>query len=149
MTSIGTLFAFSLVCLGVIVVRRTLPDAPRGFRTPLVPWVPAAGVICCVSMMLFLPADTWIRLVMWMVIGFDIYIGYGIRHSHIGGGTVKRHGQTILNIVGAFTSLLCVITALWHQQTAGWQADRTMLWIASIFGVAHLFFFIVRGFVRK
>jgi len=73
MTSIGTLFAFSLVCLGVIVVRRTQPNAPRGFKTPFVPWVPAAGLVCCIGMMLFLPAETWIRLVMWMLIGIDIY----------------------------------------------------------------------------
>lgn len=149
MTSIGTLFAFALVCLGVIVVRRTQPDAPRGFKTPLVPYIPAAGVVCCVGMMLFLPADTWIRLVMWMVIGIDIYSFYGIRHSHIGGGTVRRHGQTILSSVGAFVSLLCVITGFWHQQTVGWQADHTMLWIAVVFGVGHIFFFLIRGFSER
>lgn len=146
MTSIGTLFAFALVCLGVIVVRRTQPDAPRGFKTPLVPYIPAAGVVCCVGMMLFLPADTWIRLVMWMVIGIDIYSFYGIRHSIVGGGTNHRHGQTILSGIGVFISLLCVITGFWHQQTVGWQADRTMLWIAVIFGVVHIFFFLIRGF---
>lgn len=149
MTSIGTLFAFALVCLGVIVVRRTQPDAPRGFKTPLVPYVPAAGVVCCVAMMLFLPADTWIRLVMWMVLGVDIYSFYGLRHSVIGGGTVRRHGQTILSGIGVFISLLCIITGLWHQQTVGWEADRTMLWIAVVFGVSHIFFFLVRGFTAK
>ena len=149
MTSIGTLFAFALVCLGVIVVRRTQPDAPRSFKTPLVPYVPAAGVVCCVAMMLFLPADTWIRLVMWMVLGIDIYSFYGLRHSKIGGGTVRRHGQTILSAIGGFISLLCVITGFWHQQTVGWHEDRTMLWIAVIFGVSHIFFFLVRGFAAK
>ena len=149
MTSIGTLFAFALVCLGVIVVRRTQPDAPRSFKTPLVPYVPAAGVVCCVAMMLFLPADTWIRLVMWMVLGIDIYSYYGLRHSKIGGGTVRRHGQTILSAIGGFISLLCVITGFWHQQTVGWHEDRTMLWIAVIFGVSHIFFFLVRGFAAK
>ena len=149
MTSIGTLFAFALVCLGVIVVRRTQPDAPRSFKTPLVPYVPAAGVVCCVAMMLFLPADTWIRLVMWMVLGIDIYSYYGLRHSKIGGGTVRRHGQTILSAIGGFISLLCVITGFWHQQTVGWHEDRTMLWISVIFGVSHIFFFLVRGFAAK
>lgn len=147
MTSIGTLFAFALVCLGVIVVRRTQPKAPRGFKTPFVPWVPAAGVLCCVSMMLFLPADTWIRLVMWMLIGLDIYSAYGVTHSVIGGGTKQRHGQTVLNIIGGFIGVLCVITGFWHQQTLGWNADTTLFWIATIFGLAHIFFFIVRGFV--
>ena len=149
MTSIGTLFAFALVCLGVIVVRRTQPDAPRSFKTPLVPYIPAAGVVCCVAMMLFLPADTWIRLVMWMVLGIDVYSFYGLRHSKIGGGTVRRHGQTILSAIGVFVSLLCVITGLWHQQTVGWSADKTMLWIAVGFGVGHIFFFLVRGFTAK
>lgn len=146
MTSIGTLFAFSLVCLGVIVVRRTQPDAPRGFKTPLVPYIPAAGVVCCVGMMLFLPADTWIRLVVWMVIGIDIYSYYGVKHSTIGGGTVRRHGQSILSAVGVFVSLLCVITGFWHQQTVGWSEDKTMLWIAVVFGTFHIFFFLIRGF---
>lgn len=149
MTSIGTLFAFALVCLGVIVVRRTQPNAPRSFKTPFVPWVPAAGVLCCVSMMLFLPADTWIRLVMWMLIGLDIYSSYGITHSTNGGGSKQRHGQTILNVIGAFIAVLCVITAFWHQQTLGWEADKTMFWIAIVFGLGHIFYYTIRGFVLK
>ncbi len=146
MTSIGTLFAFSLVCLGVIVVRRTQPNAPRGFKTPFVPWVPAAGLVCCIGMMLFLPAETWIRLVMWMLIGIDIYSFYGIKHSVIGGGSVRRHGQTILSCIGVFVAFLCIVTGFWHQQTVGWHESQLMLWIASVFGVAHIFFFLVRGF---
>ena len=149
MTSIGTLFAFALVCLGVIVVRRTQPNAPRSFKTPFVPWVPAAGVLCCVSMMLFLPADTWIRLVMWMLIGLDIYSSYGITHSTNGGGSKQRHGQTILNVIGAFIAVLCVITAFWHQQTLGWEADKTMFWIAIIFGLGHMFYYTIRGFILR
>lgn len=146
MTSIGTLFAFSLVCLGVIVVRRTQPNAPRGFKTPFVPWVPAAGLVCCIGMMLFLPAETWIRLVMWMLIGIDIYSFYGIKHSVIGGGSVRRHGQTILSCIGVFVAFLCIVTGFWHQQTVGWHESHLMLWIASVFGVAHIFVFLVRGF---
>lgn len=146
MTSIGTLFAFALVCIGVIVVRRTQPNAPRGFKTPLVPYVPAAGVVCCVGMMIFLPADTWIRLVMWMLIGIDVYTFYGVRHSVAGGGTVRRHGQSILSVLGVFIGLLCVMTGFWHQQTVGWQENHVLLWVAVIFGVAHIFFFLVRGF---
>lgn len=149
MTSIGTLFAFSLVCLGVIVVRRTQPNAPRSFKTPFVPWVPAAGLVCCIGMMLFLPAETWIRLVMWMLIGIDIYSFYGIKHSVIGGGSVRRHGQTILSCIGVFVAFLCIVTGFWHQQTVGWHESHLMLWIASIFGVAHIFFFLVRGFKRS
>lgn len=146
MTSIGTLLAFSLVCLGVIVVRRTQPNAPRSFKTPFVPWIPATGVLCCVSMMLFLPADTWIRLVMWMLIGLDVYSSYGVRHSHIGGGTDRRHGQTVLNAIAIFVAVLCIITALWHQQTLGWEADKTLFWIGTLFGLIHIFYYLVRSF---
>lgn len=145
MTSIGTLFAFSLVCLGVIVVRRTQPDAPRGFKTPFVPWIPSAGVVCCVGMMLFLPAETWIRLVIWMIIGLDIYSFYGVKHSIVGGGSVRRHGQSILSCIGVFISILCIITGFWHQQTVGWHENRILMWTAVIFGVVHIFFYLVRG----
>lgn len=148
MTSIGTLFAFSLVCLGVIVVRKTQPHAPRSFKTPWVPYIPAAGLILCIGMMLFLPAETWIRLVMWMLIGIDIYSYYGIKHSTIGGGTIRRHGQTILSAIGGFIGFLCVLTGFWHQQTVGWGESHLMLWIASLFGVGHIFFFLVRGFIK-
>lgn len=148
MTSIGTLFAFSLVCLGVIVVRKTQPHAPRSFKTPWVPYIPAAGLILCIGMMLFLPAETWIRLVMWMLIGIDIYSYYGIKHSTIGGGTIRRHGQTILSAIGVFIGFLCVLTGFWHQQTVGWGESHLMLWIASLFGVVHIFFFLVRGFIK-
>lgn len=147
MTSIGTLLAFSLVCIGVIVVRHTQPNAPRSFKTPFVPWVPAAGVVCCVSMMLFLPADTWIRLVMWMLIGLDIYSFYGIRHSVAAKGQTHRKGQSVLSGIGVFIAILCVITGFWHQQTLGWNASTLMFWIAVLFGIAHIFFYLVRGFM--
>ena len=73
MTSIGTLFAFILVCIGVIVLRKAQPDLPRAFKTPWVPLVPILGVLTCLFMMVFLPADTWIRLIVWMLVGFDIF----------------------------------------------------------------------------
>jgi APA family basic amino acid/polyamine antiporter len=81
LVNIGTLLAFVLVCLGVLILRKTRPDLARPFRTPLVPLVPILGVLCCIGLMLTLPADTWIRLLVWLVIGFVIYFGYGRRHS--------------------------------------------------------------------
>lgn len=83
MTSIGTLLAFTLVCAGILVVRKTMPDAPRAFKTPFVPAVPILGILTCLCMMCFLPADTWIRLVLWMLIGLDVYASYGIRHCKL------------------------------------------------------------------
>jgi APA family basic amino acid/polyamine antiporter len=84
MTSIGTLFAFVLVCIGIIVLRRTDPDLHRPFRTPLVPLVPILGVLTCFGMMAFLPLDTWIRLIVWLAIGFVIYFTYSRKHSKLG-----------------------------------------------------------------
>ena len=83
MTSIGTLLAFVLVCIGVILMRKNLPELPRGFRTPLVPLVPILGVVACLAMMIGLPLDTWARLVIWMALGFVIYFVYGKKHSKL------------------------------------------------------------------
>ena len=83
MTSIGTLFAFTLVCAAVLIVRKSMPDVHRAFKTPFVPTVPILGILTCLCMMLFLPADTWIRLVLWMLIGLDVYACYGVKHSKL------------------------------------------------------------------
>lgn len=149
MTSIGTLFAFTLVCAGIIVVRRTQPDAPRGFSCPFVPFVPALGIMFCVGMMLFLPADTWIRLVVWMLIGLDVYSAYGVRHSLLGGGSERRHGQTLLSVLGVLTAFLCIVTGFWHQMTAGWDSDRTLFVIAVLFGLGHIGYYCVRFSLKR
>jgi len=81
MTSIGTLFAFVLVCIGILVLRKTHPDLPRPFRTPLVPLIPILGVLTCFGMMASLPADTWIRLIAWMAVGVLIYYFYSRFHA--------------------------------------------------------------------
>jgi len=86
MVSIGTLFAFVLVCVGVWVMRVKMPDAPRSFKTPLVPLVPILGIGTCLFMMVFLPADTWIRLFVWMAIGIVVYFAYSQHHSHLRNG---------------------------------------------------------------
>jgi len=86
LVSIGTLLAFVIVCAGIIVLRRTKPDIPRPFRTPLVPLVPILGILICLGMMAFLPADTWIRLLVWMALGIVIYFLYGRKHSRVGKG---------------------------------------------------------------
>lgn len=144
MTSIGTLFAFTLVCAGVLVVRRTLPDAPRSFKTPWVPLVPVLGIITCLCMMLFLPADTWIRLVVWMLIGLDIYAVYGIRHSKLEQGVPCRAGRLTLNLTGIVLSVLCVVTGLWHQQTVGWEESKLLLGISFVFAFSHLSYYLVK-----
>jgi APA family basic amino acid/polyamine antiporter len=83
MTNIGTLFAFVLVCGGIIVMRRTNPDVPRSFRTPLVPLVPILGIIANLGLMYGLGLPNWIRLFAWMAIGLLIYFTYSRHHSRI------------------------------------------------------------------
>jgi APA family basic amino acid/polyamine antiporter len=86
--NIGTLFAFFLVNIGVIVLRRTRPDLERGFRVPWVPVVPLIGAALCVYLMTKLSGDTWLRFGAWMLLGIAIYFVYGIRHSRL------RRGDT-------------------------------------------------------
>ena len=83
LVSIGTLLAFSLVCAGVLVLRKTEPNAPRSFRTPWVPVVPVLGVLTCIAQMFFLPAITWLNLSIWMALGFAVYFGYSRKHSKL------------------------------------------------------------------
>ena len=84
LVSIGTLFAFAIVCAGVLVLRVTQPDLQRPFRAPALWLVAPAGVVSAVALMFSLPGDTWIRLAVWMAIGLAIYAGYGRRHSRVG-----------------------------------------------------------------
>jgi len=81
LVSIGTLLAFMIVCIGILIMRKTEPDAPRPFKTPWVPFVPMLGAFVCLIQMLALPTDTWLRLIIWMAIGFVIYFSYGRKHS--------------------------------------------------------------------
>jgi APA family basic amino acid/polyamine antiporter len=83
MTSIGTLFAFILVCIGVWILRRRRPDLPRAFKVPAVPFVSPAGVIICGAMIYGLGWTNWLRLIVWLFIGLIIYFGYGRKHSKV------------------------------------------------------------------
>jgi basic amino acid/polyamine antiporter, APA family len=83
LVNIGTLFAFVLVNIGVIILRRTRPDMERGFRVPFVPVFPIIGVLLCVYLMSKLPVATWLRFVVWLAIGLAIYFVYGRSHSRL------------------------------------------------------------------
>jgi APA family basic amino acid/polyamine antiporter len=83
LTNIGTLFAFVLVCIGIVVLRRREPDRPRAFRTPFVPFVPVLGVLSCAYLMLGLPWITWLRFALWLLVGLAIYFSYGFSRSRL------------------------------------------------------------------
>lgn len=143
MTSIGTLFAFILVCVGVLVLRKTQPNAPRAFRTPLVPLIPVLGVLVCFGMMAFLPFDTWIRLVCWMMIGLDVYLYRGIKNSFLGkelGTTADPKNYTVTALCGAaLTLILAVLTFLHHQDAS--TDDSGLIIFSVIMVVLHTVFY--------
>ena len=86
--SIGTLFAFIIVCAGVIVLRRTRPDLDRPFKVPLFPALPAVGIVFCGALMVSLPGTAWIRFAIWLVAGLLIFFTYGVRKSRVGNGNL-------------------------------------------------------------
>ena len=82
-TNIGTLFAFILVCIGILILRKREPDRPRKFRVPFVPLVPLLGIGMCLFLMTGLPTMTWIRFVLWLAAGLVIYFLYGVHKSRL------------------------------------------------------------------
>jgi APA family basic amino acid/polyamine antiporter len=83
LVNIGTLLAFALVCAGVWILRVKRPELERPFKVPFMPVIPLLGILCCVGLMATLPMDTWLRLLVWLAIGFGIYFGYGKKHSKL------------------------------------------------------------------
>jgi APA family basic amino acid/polyamine antiporter len=83
LTNIGTLFAFMLVCMGVLILRKREPERPRAFRTPWVPLIPLLGIAACLYLMTGLPWITWVRFGAWLVVGLTVYLLYGFRHSRL------------------------------------------------------------------
>lgn len=138
MTSIGTLFAFILVCIGIWVMRRKMPELPRAFKTPMVPLVPIIGIVTCLFMMVFLPMDTWIRLLVWMLIGMDVYLVYGVKNSNLGNGTVYRKGMRVARYTGIVIAGLLIIAGFLNQYVIGFDSERVLLYISVIFGIIHI-----------
>lgn len=91
LVSIGTLFAFIIVCIGVWILRVKQPELARSFKTPWVPFVPLAGILISLLLMVSLPGDTWLRLVVWLLIGFVIYFSYSRHHSRV---QAAQHDKT-------------------------------------------------------
>jgi APA family basic amino acid/polyamine antiporter len=110
LVSIGTLLAFAIVCLGVLVLRVTQPELARPFKTPAVWVVAPAGVVCSVGLMFGLPGDTWLRLAVWLVVGLLIYFLYGMRRGAGQNGADQSRGTLFLNArtwwSGAFAPLI-------------------------------------------
>ncbi|SBS70961.1 amino acid permease [uncultured Microbacterium sp.] len=93
MVNIGTLSAFILVSVGVIVLRRSRPDLPRGFRVPWNPWLPGLSAVICIYLTLNLTVETWLRFIIWLVLGFVVYFAYSRRNSRLGRGARPDHAS--------------------------------------------------------
>jgi APA family basic amino acid/polyamine antiporter len=145
MTSIGTLFAFILVCIGIWVLRVKQPNLERAFRTPLVPLIPILGIVTCLFMMVFLPLDTWIRLIVWMLIGFDLYLFYGLKNSALSDHLPATHARSIriVSRCGLFFVALLTLVAFIHHYTAV-ESDWGLFIFSLVFAAVHLVLFLMR-----
>lgn len=152
MTSIGTLFAFILVCAGVLVLRKSMPDAPRAFRVPLVPLIPVLGILVCFFMMAFLPLDTWMRLILWMIVGLDVYLFYGLKNSHLTSHQpgIVNNANKFVGISGLVLSIALIIVAIAHHQVSevnpstGQINDAGLYYFSMAFGIIHLLLYIFK-----
>lgn len=150
MASIGTLFAFILVCLGIIIIRKNNPGAKPAFKTPWVPVIPILGTLVCLSMMISLSIDTWIRLVVWMMVGFDIYLVRGSKYSLLSASDTPAEKQHTRNVTAASGLILCILlgilTYVHHRSELGNDTD---LIIFSTIIAFHLFYYLRFRFVKK
>jgi APA family basic amino acid/polyamine antiporter len=140
LTSIGTLFAFIIVCMGILVMRKKMPDAPRAFKTPWVPVVPVLGIGICLFMMVFLPFDTWIRLILWMLFGHNIYTFYSSKHSKLG----VSHSVRTLPAIGISIALLLAGFTLVHQAQIGWHENSVFAFTLLGIAFAHIVLYVVK-----
>jgi len=134
LTSIGTLFAFIIVCISVLVMRKKQPNAPRAFRAPGVPLIPILGICICLMMMVFLPFDTWIRLVLWMLVGHNIYVFYGSRRSKLG---AKKEIKPLF-IIGLGVAVFLLALSVIHQTNTGWNDVSTSTYVLLTFALFHI-----------
>ncbi|MDR0844826.1 MAG: amino acid permease [Tannerella sp.] len=145
LTSIGTLFAFIIVSVGILVMRKKMPDYPRAFKTPGVPLIPLLGIFTCLFMMVFLPFDTWIRLIVWMLFGHDIYVFYGSRHSHLG----SKAGNNTLSWIGLCIATTLTIFIVLHQTYLGWSEISSFSIILFLIALFHLVLYGSRAVILR
>lgn len=145
-TNIGTLFAFVLVCAGVIVLRRTRPDGVRKFRTPWVPIVPILGILSCLYLMISLPGMTWLRFFFWLFVGINIYFLYGIEHSKLAGDSTPGSRDILLRI--RWTLLVLDIGSLVYLFFLLREGERMVVTVFEYFFFILLILFLI-GLARK
>ncbi|MDR2087215.1 MAG: amino acid permease [Dysgonamonadaceae bacterium] len=140
LTSIGTLLAFIIVSIGILVMRKKMPDAPRVFKTPGVPFIPVLGIAICLFMMVFLPFDTWIRLILWMLVGHNIYVFYGSKRSKLG----AKAKSNLLSWIGLSIASLLGVLVVSHQTQMGWEQLEIKSIAFLTVAVGHFILYFVR-----
>jgi basic amino acid/polyamine antiporter, APA family len=150
LSNIGTLFAFILVSIAVLILRKRQPDRPRGFRVPFSPWIPIASVVFCFVLMASLTIENWIRFFVWLVVGLLFYFDFGVRHSTAGRAAdpvAQRHltllADKALIILSATLLVLAILggaVVLGHMLYAG-ILERAGLIILAVIA----FIFLMRG----
>lgn len=134
LSNIGTLTIFSIVCFCILVMRKRMPDVPRTFRTPWVPLIPILGVLICFSMTFFLSFKTWILLIIWILVGYDIYAFYGFKNSKW--GVKDKKSFNTLSIIGVSLSIFLLILTIVLQYQIGWkQVEVIILTIIALFHI--------------
>jgi APA family basic amino acid/polyamine antiporter len=129
LTNIGTLFAFVLVCIGIIILRYKDPERPRAFRVPLGPWLlPVLGALSCVYLMVFLPPASWWRFIGWLVVGMSIYFSYGYSKSVVG-RELGRPSRTPATLQAAAVGFLLLAVGLF---TIPHDASLPRLWAEAL-----------------
>jgi len=144
MTSIGTLFAFILVSAGVIIMRKSNPDTPRPFRVALVPLIPILGILICGFMVFGLGWENWSRLVAWLLIGFDIYLLYSLKNSHLADFATEGKKSRLISLIGLGTAAMLLLMTFSHyakdlgELMSGYKADEAFFYFVVLFSIIHL-----------
>jgi APA family basic amino acid/polyamine antiporter len=120
-------------------MRKKMPDVKREFKTPLVPLIPVLGIVTCLFMMVFLPFDTWIRLILWLLVGHDIYVFYGSKRSNLNkteiSGNSSRKDRKILSLAGLGIALVLSVFIIVNQSLEGWQDIAASVILLAISGI--------------
>jgi APA family basic amino acid/polyamine antiporter len=147
LTSIGTLLAFIIVSIGVLVLRKQMPDVKRTFRTPWVPFIPIAGIITCLFMMLYLPLETWTRLIIWMLLGMDVYYLYGSKHSCLRNGVPlpDKDRRFVARVAVILAGLLVAIATLCYAT----ESNKVSFFLFLAFSLVHILAYKSKLLVRS
>jgi basic amino acid/polyamine antiporter, APA family len=146
MCSIGTLFAFILVCVGVMIMRKSDPDVARPFKVPLVPIIPILGIGICGLMVAGLGFENWSRLLIWLIVGFDIYILYSLKNSVLADVNLEGTKSKFVSLLGLGTAALLLIFTFAHYFAGeGAPIDNFFKFIIG-FSAIHIIGYLVKYF---